>query len=61
MEYSIYIFSDLLGYFVRIMIFIKKYRHFRRWKKEEEKTIANRQICKGRSAQMKKCKKTNCA
>ena len=53
LDYSLNTFSDLIRYLVKTVIFIKKYRHFRRWKN----TIANRQICKGRSAQKKKCKK----
>ena len=32
-DYSMNIFSNLIRYFVKMVIFIKKYRHFRRWKK----------------------------
>ena len=32
MEYSMNIFSELIRYFVKLVIFIRKYQHFRRWK-----------------------------
>ena len=31
-EYCMNIFSKLIRYFVKLVIFIKKYQHFRRWK-----------------------------